>query len=144
MTELMGIARFKIHEGKLDEFLRLSAEAEEIVRAKDPGTLQYDTFFNEDRTECVIIERYRDSEAAMAHAANLADLSAKVLDTVTVVHGEVLGSRTPSSERTWPAWTSRNSSRPTARWERPRPESFTKQPRTCTRACLDASGPGAG
>jgi len=96
VTELIGIARFKIHEGKLDEFLRLSAEAMEIVRAKDPGTLQYDTFFNEDRTECVIIERYRDSEAAMAHAANLADLSAKVLETVSVVHGEVLGE--PSAE----------------------------------------------
>jgi quinol monooxygenase YgiN len=95
VTELMGIARFKIHEGKLDEFLRLSAEAEGIVRAKDPGTLQYDTFLNEDRTECVIIERYRDSEAAMAHAANLADLSAKVLDMVTVVHGEVLGEPSP-------------------------------------------------
>ena len=95
MTELIGIARFKIHEGKLDEFLRLSAEAMEIVRAKEPGTLQYDSYFNDDRTECVIVERYRDSDAAMEHAANLGDLSAKVLETVTVVHGEVLGEPSP-------------------------------------------------
>ena len=96
MTELMGIARFRFNEGKLDEFKRLSAQAMEIVQTKDSGTLQYDTYFNDDQTECVIIERYRDSEAAMEHAANLADLSAEVLETVTVVHGELLGE--PSEE----------------------------------------------
>ena len=59
MSELMGIARFKFHEGKLEEFKRLSAVCMEIVRAKDPGTLQYDTFFNEDETECIVLERFR-------------------------------------------------------------------------------------
>ena len=92
----MGIARFKIHEGKLDEFKRLSAQAMEIVRTKDTGTLQYDTYFNDDQSECVVIERYRDSEAAIEHAANLRDLSEAVLATVSVVHGEVLGE--PSAE----------------------------------------------
>jgi quinol monooxygenase YgiN len=96
MSELLGIARFKVHEGKLDEFKRLSARAMEIVRTKDTGTLQYDTYFNDDQSECVIIERYRDSEAAIEHAEHLADLSAAVLGTVSVVHGEVLGE--PSAE----------------------------------------------
>ena len=96
MSELLGIARFKFHEGKLDEFKRLSAQAMEIVRTKDSGTLQYDTYFNDDQSECVVIERYRDSEAALEHAANLADLSAAVLATVSVVHGELLGE--PSTE----------------------------------------------
>jgi len=94
--ELMGIARFRIREGQLDEFERLSALAMEIVRSKDSGTLQYDTYFNEDRSECVVIERYRDSEAAMEHAANLGDLFGAVLSTVSVVHGELLGE--PSAE----------------------------------------------
>ena len=95
-SELLGIARFKIHEGKLDEYKRLSAEAEEIVRMKKPGTLQYDTFFSDDQTEVMIIERYQDSEAAMAHAVNMADISAAVLAIVTVIHGELLGE--PSAE----------------------------------------------
>jgi hypothetical protein len=68
----------------------------ETVRTKDTGTLKYDTYLNEDQSECVIIERYRDSEAALEHAANLADLSAEVLATVSVVHGELLGE--PSAE----------------------------------------------
>jgi quinol monooxygenase YgiN len=96
VAELLGIARFRFHEGKLDEYKRLSAQAMEIVRTKDSGTLQYDTYFNDDQSECVIIERYRDSEAALEHAANLADLSAEVLETVSVVHGELLGE--PSAE----------------------------------------------
>jgi quinol monooxygenase YgiN len=96
VSELWGIARFKIHEGKLDEYKRLSAEAMDIVRTKDSGTLRYDTYFNDDETECVIIERYRDSEAAIEHATNLGDVSAAVLAIVSVVHGEVLGE--PSAE----------------------------------------------
>jgi quinol monooxygenase YgiN len=71
VTELLGIARFKFNEGKLEEYKRLSAQAMEIVRTKDSGTLQYDTYFNDDQSECIVIERYRDSEAAMEHAANL-------------------------------------------------------------------------
>jgi quinol monooxygenase YgiN len=92
----MGIARFKFHEGKLDEFKRLSAQAMEIVRTKDTGTLQYDTYFNDDQSECVVIERYRDSKAAIEHAANLRDLFGPILATVSVVHGELLGE--PSAE----------------------------------------------
>ena len=96
MSELRGIARFRIREGKLEEFKRLSDQALEIVRTKDPGTLQYDVYFNDDQSECVVLERYRDSEAAMAHAANLGDLMGDVLATVSVVHGELLGE--PSAE----------------------------------------------
>ena len=96
MSELQGIARFKIHEGKLEEFTRLAARCMEIVRTKDTGTLQYDTYFNDDQSECVVIERYRDSKAAIEHAANLSDLFGPILATVSVVHGELLGE--PSAE----------------------------------------------
>ena len=91
MSELQGIARFRIHEGKLDEFKRLSAQAMEIVQTKDAGTLQYDTYFNDDESECIVLERFRDSEAVIAHSANLSDLSEAILSIVSVVHGELLG-----------------------------------------------------
>ena len=96
MSELLGIARFKFHEGKREEYLRLSDQAREIVRTKDSGTLQYDLYLNDDQSECMIIERYRDSEAAMEHAANVGPMFAAVLATVLVVHGELLGE--PSAE----------------------------------------------
>ena len=96
MNELLGIARFRFHEGMREEYLRLSEQARELVRANEPGTLAYDLYLNADQTECMVIERYRDSEAAMQHAANLGHLFADVLATVSVVHGELLGE--PSSE----------------------------------------------
>ena len=43
----------------------------------------------------MIIDRYRDSEAAMAHAANVGHLFAAVFETVTLVHRELLGGPSP-------------------------------------------------
>lgn len=87
----MGIARFKIKEGKLNEYKLLCIDAMEIVRTKEPGTLQYDVYFNDDESECMVIERYKDSKAAMQHAENLAHIFEGVLAIVSVVHGEILG-----------------------------------------------------
>jgi hypothetical protein len=56
-----------------------------------------------------------DSESAIEHAANLADLSEAVLATVSVVHGEVLGEPSEELERNWPIARCLNSSRPTSR-----------------------------
>jgi quinol monooxygenase YgiN len=95
VSELQGIARFRFHEGKLEEFKRLSAQCMEIVRAKDTGTLQYDIYFNDDQSECIVHERYRDSEALIEHAAHLGDLGEAVLATGSV-SGELLGE--PSAE----------------------------------------------
>lgn len=90
MGELLGIARFRFHEGKVEEYKRLSQEAMEIVRANEPGTLQYDIFFNADESAAVVIERFRDSDALLEHGRNMAEISAKVLQTGTV-EGELLG-----------------------------------------------------
>jgi quinol monooxygenase YgiN len=95
VSELQGIARFKIHEGKLEEFKRLSAQCMEIVRTKDTGTLQYDIYFNDDQSECIVHERYRDSEALIEHTAHLGDMMEAILATGSV-SGEVLGE--PSAE----------------------------------------------
>jgi quinol monooxygenase YgiN len=95
VSELQGIARFKFHEGNLEEFKRLSAQCVEIVRTKDTGTLQYDIYFNDDQSECIVLERYRDSEALIEHAVHLGSLSEAILATGWV-SGELLGE--PSAE----------------------------------------------
>ena len=91
MSELLGIARFRFHEGRREEYLRLSDQASELVRANEPGTLGYDLYLNADQSECMIIERYRDSQAAMDHFANVGHLFDAVLATVSIIHGELLG-----------------------------------------------------
>src|SRR4030088_2469879 len=88
--ELQGIARFKFHEGKLEEFKRLSAQCMEIVRTMDTGTLQYEIYFNDDQSECIVLERYRDSEALIEHAAHIGNLMEAIVATGSVT-GELLG-----------------------------------------------------
>ena len=95
VSELQGIARFTFHEGKVEAFMRLSAQAMEIARTKDTGTLQYEIYFNDDQSECVVLERHRDSDALIEHAANLGDLMGAILATGSV-SGELLGE--PSAE----------------------------------------------
>ena len=95
MDELQGIARFTFHDGQVDEFKRLSALCLDIVRAEDTGTLQYDTYFNHDESECIVLERYRDSQALIEHGEHLAHLMDAILATGRV-HGELLGE--PSAE----------------------------------------------
>src|ERR1044071_10456097 len=90
MEEIKGIARVKFHPGKVAEWKRLTEEAMEIVRTKDKGTLQYEIFFNEDETEALVFERYRDADAALEHFSNIGHLMAPLLGTATVT-GEVLG-----------------------------------------------------
>ena len=84
MSELQGIARFRFHEGKLEEFKRLSARAMEIARTRDTGTLQYEIYFNDDQSECIVVERYGDSEALIKHGAHLGELAGVILATGSV------------------------------------------------------------
>ncbi|HEY3208798.1 MAG TPA: antibiotic biosynthesis monooxygenase, partial [Actinomycetota bacterium] len=106
---------FKFHEGKVEEFKRLSAQAMEIVRTKDTGTLQYDTYFNDDQSECIVLARFRDSEALIEHAAHLGDLTEAILATVSVVHGELLGDPSAELRAKLAGSEVRFSSRPTCR-----------------------------
>jgi quinol monooxygenase YgiN len=94
-NELQAIVRFRFHAGAVEEFKRLSTRCMEIVRARDTGTLQYDTYFNDDETECIVLERFRDSDALIEHSENLAPLMDAIIATGSV-SGELLG--TPSAE----------------------------------------------
>ena len=95
MDEIKGVARVKFHPGKVEEWKRLSEEAMKIVRTKDTGTLQYEIFFNEDESEAVVYERYRDADAALEHFTNISHLMAPIMATASVT-GEVLG--TPNAK----------------------------------------------
>ena len=90
MDELQGIVRFTFHAGMVEEFKRLSAECIEIVRSKDVGTLQYDTYFNDDESQAIVLERFRDSDALILHGQNMAPLMEAITATGTV-SGELLG-----------------------------------------------------
>jgi quinol monooxygenase YgiN len=93
--ELYSTARFKVHPGKVDEFKRLSALCMESARHKDTGTLEYIVFLNEDQTEGVVHERYRDSESLLQHVANLGELMAAIMNVADFT-GEICGTPSPA------------------------------------------------
>jgi hypothetical protein len=70
----------------------------EIVRARDTGTLQHDSYVNDDESECIVIERFRDSEARIQHGENLAHLMDTIISTGSF--GELLGELSPEL-RSW-------------------------------------------
>ena len=90
MGELQGIVRFRFHPGKVEDFKRLSAECLEAVKAKDDGTLQYDTYFNEDESESIVLECFRDADALILHSQNMAPFMESIMATGSV-SGELLG-----------------------------------------------------
>jgi quinol monooxygenase YgiN len=97
MSEIQGVARFKCHEGKVEEFKRLCAHVIDIVRAKDVGTHQYVIYLNDDQSEGVVYERYQNSEAVIEHTTHVGDLMEAIFATGSV-SSELLG--TPSAELT--------------------------------------------
>jgi quinol monooxygenase YgiN len=67
----------KIAPGDLAEFKRLAAELLELSKS-EAGALQYDWFFSADETRCVVRETYANSDAVLAHLANVGELVGKL------------------------------------------------------------------
>ena len=74
MNNLQITARWRIHDGKLDEYKKLAEQCLAITKEKDKETLQFDWYFNQDQTECVVREKYPDSNALLVHISNLGEL----------------------------------------------------------------------
>jgi quinol monooxygenase YgiN len=93
MKQIQIIARLRIHQGQLEKFKEIAQKCMDTVRAKDTGVLQYNWFFNDDESECVVCELYEDSQAVTRHKENLgetlgtllalADLSVELYGTPT-------------------------------------------------------------
>jgi len=58
------------------------------------ATLQYETYFNDDESEAMVLERYRDSQALIDHGQNMAHRMEPIIATATVT-GELLGELSP-------------------------------------------------
>jgi quinol monooxygenase YgiN len=80
MDHLEFTATFpSIPAGRLDEFKELGREMIERTRT-EPGCRRYDWFFGVDGTVCEVKEAYDDSDAVMAHAANVGELAQKAAE----------------------------------------------------------------
>ena len=93
---LVGIAWFRFAEGRAEEFERLSRQCLDIVRTQDMGTLEYDVYLSQDRSEAIVVERYQDSAALLVHLANIGEELMTAVASTGTVRGVLLG--TPSDQ----------------------------------------------
>ena len=91
MTEnIYWILKAKIGDGNLDELKKLAKECCEITKT-EPGVMAYEWSIAQDREMLHIYERYMDSEAAMAHMANLSAQLPQLMGLVSVTEIECYG-----------------------------------------------------
>jgi quinol monooxygenase YgiN len=93
MDTIRIIARARIHPGKIEAFTEI-ASACLAATHRDPGTQSYEWYLNADRTECLVLEVYNDSNAVLAHVGNLGDLLGHLM-SVSDLTIEVCGDPSP-------------------------------------------------
>ena len=80
----------RIPRDNLSEFKRLAGEALKVT-ANDHGVLQYDWFFNEDESKCIVRETYADSDAVLTHLGFVGDLLGQIIEVGGGIEIEVFG-----------------------------------------------------
>ena len=92
MKKIKANARFKIQKGKLEEFKEMVNQIIEIVRENEQGTLAYNFFINEEKMECVAVETYENSDAALIHAGNVGELLSNMMEISSLklsIYGDI-------------------------------------------------------
>jgi len=91
-TEVRFTVQLAIMPGKLQGF---ESVAQTMIAGtkQEAGALGYDFCFNRDRTECRLVETYRDADAVLAHLSGpvVKQLVPKLLETSTITAFEVYG-----------------------------------------------------
>jgi quinol monooxygenase YgiN len=91
MGHITLLAEIDIQPGRLPEFKAVVAEMVSAVQANEPGALRYDWYVSDDGTQDWNVEVFADSEAVVAHMANVGDLVPKLESVAAFRRVEVLG-----------------------------------------------------
>lgn len=100
MKPIQLVAKFDIQEGKSDTFREVVQLCIDKVNAneKGKGCLQYDWYFGHQNKVCHVLESYKDSDAVMAHMANVGDLLGALLE-ISTLSGDIYGDLSPELEK---------------------------------------------
>jgi quinol monooxygenase YgiN len=95
MNRIQVTATFaNVSSANLAEFKKVATHALAIAEGES-GVLQYEWFFDDTQTVCVVRETYQDSEALLAHITNMGG----TLDTLSELGGgcelEIFGDPSP-------------------------------------------------
>lgn len=94
-------AEFIISKEKLHDYKKLVQELCKYVEANEPHTLEYQFYFDDDETKCVVHETYADSEAALFHNDGIASktILPKIFEIAQINKFEVYGNPSEKLQR---------------------------------------------
>jgi quinol monooxygenase YgiN len=89
-SEISWLLEVDILPGQLENF---KAVAKDLITVTTPekGTLDYEWHLNDAETGCNIFERYRDSEAVIAHVESFGNFAERFLKACRVTRFHVYG-----------------------------------------------------
>ena len=90
----MRVKRIPIFEGDLLDRAKLDAVMARMVskvQSSEPGTLDYERTVSEDGKSCAIFERYRDSEAMLAHVNGFGEFADEFMAAVRPTGFQIYG-----------------------------------------------------
>lgn len=82
---------FSLQDGAQETFKNKLDEAITLVKANEPGALNYQFYFNDDETKCYVMEQYADSAAMMFHLSNVSGILNEILQISTLTRLEIFG-----------------------------------------------------
>ena len=91
MGHITLLAEIEVEPGKVDAFKAVVAEMVTVVQANEPGAMRYDWYLSDEGTHDWNVEVFADSEAVVAHMANVGGLVPKLLEVASFRRVEVLG-----------------------------------------------------
>jgi len=82
--QIQYAVHWEIHDGKLDEFKALVAEATALVEQNEPDMQGYNWYLNADSTECTLIEQYPSAAHILTHLGNVGETLGKLLEVSNI------------------------------------------------------------
>lgn len=89
--QVQYLVEFTIAEGKAEEFKSLIHSLIEKVKKNEPGVDSYQLFYNSGENKSYMLERFRNSEAVMAHLANIGNKLPEILELAPITRFEIFG-----------------------------------------------------
>src|SRR5687767_2340953 len=87
-----------IKDGKIDEFRRIIHSFIEAVQNKEPDMNAYQVYLNAEENKAYIVEWFKNSDAVLAHLANVGPMLPELLAIAPITRLEVFGNLTKQAE----------------------------------------------
>ena len=89
---IVFISKFRVREGRLEDFKRFFRQGSESIKAEKPGTVVFLSYLSEDSHEVAIVHVFPDSESMDLHVEGAQDRSKAAFEFIEPVGVELYGS----------------------------------------------------